>query len=182
MKTKGRPKGSEKDDSKALNAMADMIHANPALKPTPAMRRHNPKIDVAEIRRLQGKWKERKDTLLAAAQARTEVRRKQADTANLSVQGSGFLGTEAARTARETYNSPLMRAMREIQDNPASRAVREFQNNPTMRAIYEAQNGTAIQAIRAFQEGPLGRALREIAEAKEHIAKLAGGGWQSRRG
>jgi hypothetical protein len=51
MKTKGRPRGSEKDDSSALNDMADLMHADPTLKPTPAMRRHNPKIGEAEVRR-----------------------------------------------------------------------------------------------------------------------------------
>lgn len=172
-KSKGRPKGSEKDDSRALSAMADMILADPALKPTPAIRCHNPEASEAEIRRLQSKWRERKDMLLTAARARAEARQRQ-EVRSSAPAGMHDLGAvaEAVRMASEIYNSPEMRVMREIQNSPTMRATRELHSSPTMRAIYEAQNSPAMRAVREFHSSP---AARAIEEAHRKMNSLLGG-------
>jgi hypothetical protein len=66
---RGRPKGTGKDDSTALNRVADILLADPSLKGTTAMRRigvHN----ASDTRRLQVKWKADGAALLAAARKR----------------------------------------------------------------------------------------------------------------
>lgn len=53
---RGRPKGTGIDDSASLRRLAEMLHANPGLKPTTAIRRlgfTNP----SAIRRLRDKYK-----------------------------------------------------------------------------------------------------------------------------
>ena len=172
-KTRGRPKGSEKDDSEALSAMAEMIHADPTLKPTPAMRRYNAKIGEAEIRRLQVKWRERSEALLAAAVARTEARRQHAASPAVptSRRKLGAV-TEAAQTASAMYNLPEMHAMREFQNSPTARAMWEAQNSPAMRAILDAQSSPEMRAIREFHSSPTARAIEE---AHRKINQMLGG-------
>lgn len=175
-KIRGRPRGSEKDDSKALNAMADLLHSDPALKPTTAIRRHIPKASDADIRRLQAKWKERGAALLAAAQARAEARQRRAASANVPVMRHSLGAVaEAARTAQQIYNSPEMRAMREFQNSPTARAIWEAQNSPAMQAMREAMNSPAMQAIRELQDSPVMRIARDIAEEQARINRALGG-------
>lgn len=69
-KRRGRPKGSEKDDTKILVAIADMLTENPDMKATAAMRRIKRDASDAEIHRWQDKWKQRKTGLLAEAAVR----------------------------------------------------------------------------------------------------------------
>lgn len=162
-KTKGRPKGSEKDDSKALNAMADMILADPALKPTTAMRRYSFKIHNAEIRRLQVKWKERKEMLLTAARKRAEVQATDSARLMTPARHGQSLTPNIDRRLEEFYNSPAIRAARGIQESPALRAMMEFQNSPTMRAI------------RGLQDSPTMRIMRDISSATDKINRVLGG-------
>ena len=72
---RGRPKGSGKDDSAALDRIADLLVANPTLKPTTAMKRTGVR-NPSDIRRLQVKWKAAREDLLAAARKRKAERER----------------------------------------------------------------------------------------------------------
>lgn len=66
---RGRPKGSELDDRKALSEMADLLVQTRARNVADAVRRiagHDPSL----IRRLQRKFQRDRETLLALASAR----------------------------------------------------------------------------------------------------------------
>jgi hypothetical protein len=70
---RGRPRGSGKDDSAALDRIANLLVADQSLKHTTAIKRigfRNP----ADIRRLQVKWKDGREDLLADARKRSEAR------------------------------------------------------------------------------------------------------------
>lgn len=81
---RGRPAGSGIDDSRFLMEVADLMHANPALKARGAMnqviRRHKGTSRVhseaAMLRRLQDKWQKQGVALLAQAQRRAEARER----------------------------------------------------------------------------------------------------------
>ena len=159
-KRKGRPKGSEKDDSAALAAIADMILADPTLRPTTAMRRYKKKAPPSEIRRLQVKWKERGETLLAQAQARAEVCKaaqasvgssRRLSIAQLAAMG-GFLGTPAIRAARGLDLSPGLKAFVEYQNSPAIKLIREIEESPAMRLIRQIENNGVMRRVREHQQ------------------------------
>src|SRR3546814_8045505 len=67
---RGRPVGTGLDDGPTLNKMADIMVANPAMRPTTAMRRAIDKPGPSVVRRLQVKWKAGSAEYLAAARAR----------------------------------------------------------------------------------------------------------------
>lgn len=81
---RGRPVGSGIDDSRFLVEVADLMHANPALKARGAMNqvisRHKATwrvhSEAAMLRRLQDKWQKQGVALLAQAQRRAEARER----------------------------------------------------------------------------------------------------------
>jgi hypothetical protein len=161
--TKGRPKGSEKDDNAVLTALADMIFANPALRPTTAMRHFRRKATDAEIRRWQSKWRDRKEALLALAAARDEAKR-QRDTnrgsggssrrtslAELAAMG-GLPDTRIMRMARGLDISPAMKAIEAYQNSPAMRLAREIENNPAVRLMRQLEDNGIMKIVRQQQE------------------------------
>ena len=70
---RGRPPGTGLDDSPTLRKVADLIAANPSLKPTTAIKRVLERPTDTAVRRLQGKWKEHGPRYRAEAQARRSV-------------------------------------------------------------------------------------------------------------
>lgn len=188
-RSRGRPVGSGLDDRPTLKKVADMIVANPSLRPTSAIRRALDKPEPSNIRRLQVKWKAGKAEYIAEAQARRAgasmpARRVSAPysprtgrnivEAHRKMQealGPGF------RAAQEMMNSPGMRAAQEVarryQENPALRAIEEFRNSPAMRAIEELQNNPTVRLMRELQDSPMMRAAREV----EKVQRLINGGF-----
>src|SRR3546814_16376115 len=71
---RGRPVGTGLDDGPTLNKMADIMVANPAMRPTTAMRRAIDKPGPSVVRRLQVKWKAGSAEYIEAAR-RSEERR-----------------------------------------------------------------------------------------------------------
>lgn len=69
---RGRPKGSEIDDSGQLRAIAALMRDDPDLKPTTAIRSLGIS-DPSTIRRLRDKFNSRRDTLLAPETAATPI-------------------------------------------------------------------------------------------------------------
>lgn len=113
---RGRPPGSGIDDSKDLRAVADLLLAEPKLKPTTAMKRVVYGIGDNQLRRLQDKWKVGKDCLLAEARERAreharqaEARRKAAEQAHLlSLAPSPSLAAGALLPGSATLTLAMM--------------------------------------------------------------------------
>lgn len=173
---RGRPIGTGLDDTPILNNIADMLVANPALRPTTAIRQCLDKPGPSNIRRLQVKWKAGSASYLAqafkrraAAMAPAPVRlSSSAHTPNTARQimeaqrkMQALLGSPTLRTAHEMMNSPAMlaahEAARRYRESPAMSAMEEYMNSPTVRVMLEMHDSPSMRAIR---------------EATEQIAKV----------
>ena len=188
---RGRPIGTGKDDNPTLSKAADLIVANPALRPTTAIKRVLDKLDPSVIRRLQVKWRAGKEEYLAQARSRREAvvartRRasapysprtaRQLAAAHRVIQdalgGSHLASVQAAlndpglRAMREAMSSPAMlamqEAMRRYQESPAMKAIEEFRSSGAMRAIEELHNSPTMRAMRELQDSPTLQAMREL--------------------
>ncbi len=162
---RGRPPGTGLNDDPTLNKVADVLLANPRMKPTTAMARVLDRPGPSTVRRLQVKWHAKGVTYLAEAEARRAAEqeahrrsleatlRRQSVEAYRASMGLGAalaaLDSPAMKAMQEALNSPAMRVMRELQDSPTMRAARELQNSPAMRAVQEAM---ASPAMRTLQE------------------------------
>ncbi len=185
---RGRPIGTGKDDAPTLSKVADLIVANPALRPTTAIKRVLDRLDPSIIRRLQVKWRAGKEEYLAQARSRRAVTVAPARRASVSYSprtarqlmaaqramqdalgGSHLASVQAAlndpglRAMREVMSSPAMQeAMRRYQESPAMKAIEEFRSSPTMRAIEELHNSPTMRAMRELQDSPTMRAMRDL--------------------
>ena len=169
---RGRPPGTEKDDSDTLAKMADVMVRNPNCKKTPAIRQVLTNPDPSLVRRLQVKWKRDGARYLADAEAR-----RAAPVPAPRSAGNGVAGTIAAAAqidqlassvaaACDAMMGPAMlaraamphaaifaahEAARNVYDSPEMRAMREFQQSPQMRLMMELQNSPAFQLVREMQ-------------------------------
>ncbi|SES21737.1 hypothetical protein [Sphingobium sp. YR768] len=159
-KSKGRPKGSEKNDDAALSAVADMIVINAGLRPTTAMRCFNKKATPSELRRWQAKWKERKEGYLADARLRVETKaREEVERRTASAQSS--------RPARIGHlamllDTPAMRIARGLDLSPAMKAIAAHQNSPSMRIVQQMENSHAFRIARELQNSHAARLMKEM--------------------
>lgn len=171
---RGRPPGTGLNDHPTLNKVADVLLANPRLKPTTAMGRVLDKPGRSTVRRLQVKWRAKGEIYLAEAEARRTAEReahrrsleatirRQSVGAYRATRGFGAALDSPVMTAmQEALNSPAMRVMRELQDSPAMRAMRELHDSPTMRAARELQNSPAMRAVQEAMASPAMRTLQE---------------------
>lgn len=174
-KSRGRPRGTGKNDEPVLAAVADMIVVKPGLRPTTAMKRVFPTARDADIRRLQLKWRDQSARLIDAARSRLEARRAiKQQAAPRHSSGAGFrnyatdwLAQEieaATRSALEFHESEALRAVREVHESAAMQAIREFHDNAAMRAIREFQDSTAMRTMRELQNSDTLRLIREQQE------------------
>lgn len=189
---RGRPRGTGLNDAPTLRKVADMLTADPALKPTRAIKRILDTPSETTVRRLQGKWRTGRTAYLADAEGRraaqlVPVRRA---TTPYSPRTARHL-LEAHQKMQEALR-PSMRVAQELatsrqfieaqetarrfQENPALRAARELANSPAFLAVQEAtrriNEDPTMRAMRELQESPTMRAVRE-AQAQMH--KLIGG-------
>jgi hypothetical protein len=181
---RGRPVGTGIDDEPALARIADMIVANPSLRPTTAIKRVLDKPEPSIVRRLQVKWKEDAVGRLAAARARRDapaprraITRRQPRALRQMAEAQSRVDqvfevfnspdmVAARETMRRIYESPDMLAaqemMRQYRESPAMRAIEEYRNSPAMRAIEEYRNSPAMRAIEEYRNSPAMRALEEL--------------------
>lgn len=155
---KGRPKGSEMDDSAALSAIADMMHATPRLRASTAMRRYKRDASDAEIRRWQTKWKVRKHEYMTWATERAATK-----ITPISSADAGSLRKNLVQlAAMGVYPSPA--AMRLAMEglSPGIKAIIAFQSRPEMQIIRELQNSPAMRIAQAFSTNP----IVQLAEAR----------------
>lgn len=71
---RGRPKGTEIDDSDVLGKIAELIFCSPSLKPTTAIKRLGI-YDESVIRRLREKWKKQREELLLSVTSKRKQTR-----------------------------------------------------------------------------------------------------------
>lgn len=155
MKKRGRPVGSEIDDSEILNAIADQIVENPKLRPTTAMRRIAPKASGAQIRRWQSKWSNRKSEFISSASCRQKQRRQRA----MPCSSRDSISAEAS-----AYRS-LMKIAEEMQRQKEMINVPEHAN--AMRACTEALKSLGVNSIREYME------LAKIVKRQTELQRLA---------
>lgn len=173
-KGRGRPHGTGLNDEPVLAKMADLMVANPKLKPTTAFKRVEAEPDASTIRRIQTKWKasgkrflERAQSKVATALANSKPLAQpvcdlsRLDKVALAASGlpTSFGASEvykmtnspALQTMRDTYNSPTMRTMREIYDGSAMKAACKLYHTPNMRMMRELQDGPIASALRELE-------------------------------
>lgn len=187
-KRRGRPMGTEMDDSKMLAAIADMLIVAPGMRPTTAMRRIKRDASDAEIHRWQDKWKQRKSALINAASARAEeAKRKRAEKE--AVEATRFSGVDILKFASglpnlaavnpiwQVFNSPEMRFARELRDNPAMRTIWEYQRSPEMqtaRRIAKEMEEARRIASAHLHDSATQEALQAMKDQQEAIRALLG--------
>jgi hypothetical protein len=155
---KGRPKGTEKDDSAVLSAIADMIHATPTLKASTAMRRYKRDASDAEIRRWQAKWKERKQAYLLQAAERAVIK-----NAPVSSHHAGNLRRNLVQlAAMGVYPDPATMRLAMEGLSPGIKAIMAFQSSPEMRIIRELQNSPVMRIAQGLSTNP----IVQLAEAR----------------
>jgi hypothetical protein len=179
-KRRGRPKGTELDDSVMLAAIADMLFAHPVMKATTAMRQIKFDASDAEIHRWQDKWKRRKSGLMSEAKARDgEARRKAADKRTV-----GYSAVDTIRFASSLTGLPTLDPIWKIMKSPEMQLIQELYKNGTMQAIRELKK-TEIAAARQmaedtrqaremFADPSLKEALMAIEEQREAMRALTG--------
>ena len=145
-RSRGRPPGTGKNDTPDLAQVADVIVADPKLKPTTAMKRVIAKrkewqeSDATLLRRWQGKWKEAGAALLTAAKERAANNlRSSAGYAPTSYVGSLYEnGPEwRAMNAARALSEAVMRPLRAIEESPAFKIMQHIENSPEMKAMRE---------------------------------------------
>lgn len=173
-KPRGRPKGTViATDQKTLEAIADLIVRESALRPTTAIKRVVPNWTDTIVHRLLGKWRKSSAALLLDAQQRQKELR---DPASISTQSNSvYLLAEIARmdanpvlrTARELASSSALKAARKMMDSPTLRMIRQMQESPSVRLIRELQNSPTLQLWQAVGSNPIVQMARAQARIRD---------------
>ena len=187
-KRRGRPPGSGADDTATLIAMADLLAAEPDLKPTTAMKRAVRKIGASQLRRLQVKWKKDGAALPAAAQqrrkqcpVRQDKSRRILTTASSNyaamagalgpsfhegaAMASPSLGEQARQLAISTHDYLGVRMLERV--NPQLGIDQQ-----TLHAITGGLLLPALQAAAALAEPEWMKHIRKITEPEEELRRL----------
>lgn len=149
---RGRPFGDGCDDTAILNAVADMLIANPRLRPTTAIRRIRQKATETELHRYLRKWRDRKETLLAQAQERAAKR---------AAAPPAFTGGNLARRTRDMHVS-IGRALEVVNGSLASRYLND--RSAVSIAMERAESASA-RIARELAGGTVGRIVRDLEES-----------------
>ena len=166
---RGRPKGTGIDDLPALRAMADLIVSEPGLKATTAYKAVNLQWLEKDLRRIQFKWKAQGESLLAEVRDRRSARARPTRTTTADEEISLMKATaQAARMARDMYDSPSMRAARAVVHLPSMRAVRELYDSPSMRAARELYDSPSLRLAREVYDSPAAKLIRDWYDSPEH--------------
>lgn len=189
---RGRPKGTEKDDSGVLMRLAEMLTTNPNLRVTTAFKKIVHRPDPAYIRRIQVKWRAVGAKLLDEVQARmaatpalrtrsqrlssVELMRLAAESPTLlALQAFGdnptframraFNDSQEGHALRTFHASPAYQKMVEIQSSPTVQKMLELQSSPAFQKMIELQSSPAFQKMLELQNSPAMRLMRERHEA-----------------
>ena len=163
-KPRGRPRGSViPTDKKALDAVADRLLQNPALRPTAAIKSVVADWTDSVVHRLMGKWRNEKDALLADAQRRSDAKSASNNSERSIAVGRSTVILVAQM--RATQNNPPLLSAHELGKIPALKVYTEIKNSPTMRVFGEIQNSAAMARIKAIQDSPSIHIFKAIQES-----------------
>lgn len=168
----GRPRGTGKDDSQILARIADLLVAEPALKPTTAIKRairqlgSHPESDDTLVRRLQDKWKAQGSQLLADARKRAAPEEKAGcrDIGVSSGYGSDAFGSRsdsAAVLSAMRFEANLNRISRQLEFMDIGRRLAEQMESPVQKMIRQFEEQQ--RWIRDAVDPPYLRVLRDMA-------------------
>lgn len=148
---RGRPKGTGKDDTNALRAVAHMLAREPELRPMTAMKKLTGEPNGSTIHRLMVKWRRDGSTLLAKAQDRQ--RRENERLAQERFSAGLNAGFAKLAEVAATFGPALERLVEgaanfavrpEVQE--AFLRLRNFEINPAVL--------NALQRMRNFEVNP----------------------------
>jgi hypothetical protein len=160
-RTRGRPKGSGKNDGQTLARVADLLLKNPKLKATAAMRQV---IDGRDdwgatpetlLRRLQGKWSIGKTILMEAAReraARVDMSPRPAAV------GESWPAMSAIERMQRFAESPVAKAAQGYIQSPAYQKLLLWMNSPS----YAAQMSVVEKLARGIIDDPFQKRFLEI--------------------
>lgn len=150
-RSRGRPRGTGKNDQQFLAMIADLVIKPPGMAPTTAMKRivatrkdWNAASPEAAIRRWQEKWSKQTEALLAAAKARAEPKPV------LGTKSQNFVPSFGNALDHNIAQAHLRRQLQEME------LVSRMMNPPFMKAIREMQE-KAEQTKALFKEAEMKR-------------------------
>lgn len=169
-KPRGRPAGPGIDDAPMLMRMADYIVRNPGSRPTTTYKLlSEKKPNLTAIRRIQAKWRQSKEALLAAARARLEAANARrmasvsrgsrampaARPSTLADQIRDLTGFSRALRARDDFTDMITggsvgRLMKEV--DALTQVSRALTESPSMRAMSALRDNPASHFTRALEE------------------------------
>ena len=149
-RSRGRPRGSGKNDAPYLTQVAELLLRDQSLKPTTAMKHIIAgridwgASDETLLRRWQVKWKQSSQSLMIAARERAQPR-PATSTGRISVWDI------AVTPALQAYaNSPMLKAMRDYANCPAVKAMQDCANNPAVKAMQDCAKNPAVKAMQDY--------------------------------
>ena len=152
-KGRGRPPGTGLNDDPTLRKVADVLLANPRMKPTTAMARVLDRPGPSTVRRLQVKWRVKGTTYLAEAEARRaaerEAHRRPPEAPLRRQPVEPFWASRELGTALAALDIPAIQAKRKALDSLMMRGIPELLDSLAKRGVQEI---TASLAIRTLQE------------------------------
>jgi hypothetical protein len=160
-RTRGRPKGSGKNDAQTLASVADLLLKHPQLKASAAMRQVIGGRDdwgatpETLLRRLQGKWSIEKTTLMEAAReraARVDV------TPRSAAVGESWPAMSVIERMQRFAQSPVGRAAQGYIQSPAYQKLQLWMNSPS----YAAQMSVVEKLARGMIDDSLQKRFLEM--------------------
>ncbi len=182
---RGRPKGTGKDDSIMLAKVADMVIAE-NIRPTTAMKRQlraNTRPEersrqeheiAATLRRLQDKWKNLRDELLAAARRRMEKRELEARRRNCGGSGGYFSATDIPRVGAAAAMAGLGSSIPKSIFGEDQRGILGLVESPVLKHLME-QNEAIWRAVSGVTDNSVLKYLTEQNEAARRAISGIGG-------
>jgi hypothetical protein len=139
--------------------MADLVVANPAIKPTTAAKQIIRGIGPSYLRRLQVKWRAMSAELIEAARDRATRN----TVAQVGRAGNPLPLSRAGTLAAawlDYENSPTAKMMRAFENSPTAKMMRAFEYSPTAKMMRAFEDSPTAKMMRAFEDSPTAKMLR----------------------
>ena len=165
---RGRPKGTQIDDGRYLDKVADLMIKEPGLKKTPAINRvvlqdfHDHEHSKVQ-RRLLRKWNETCDERLAAARERRAETRSESMYERIGQRNDAFAGTNIGIVVQQLHDSlgptglqaiqSQMEVVRRLHDSLGPTGLQAIQSQmEVVRRLHDSLGSTGLQAIQSQME------------------------------
>ena len=168
---RGRPVGSGLNDMPVLKQMADMMVRTLRLRATTALHRIEPDVNPATKRRIQMKWKQQGQQLLAEAEARLNERNRVEVPIRPNMDGGvayarraidEMLGMRRYEPITASLSAMAVQSALQAQVLQCSRHVRDLQESAAMQAMRALENSPSMRAARGLDDSLLGRMARDL--------------------